>query len=93
VAGIEEGALSSTVNLFPNPTNGVANVEFNTKASGMATLEVFNLIGERVAFETLGNLPAGLNRANLDLSSVQAGIYLVNLNAGGETTTMRITKQ
>jgi thiol-disulfide isomerase/thioredoxin len=93
VAGIEEGALSSTVNLFPNPTNGVANVEFNTKAAGMATLEVFNLIGERVAFETLGNLPAGLNRANLDLSSVEAGIYLVNLNAGGETTTMRITKQ
>jgi hypothetical protein len=93
VAGIEEGSLSSTVNLFPNPTNGVANVEFNTKAAGMATLEVFNLIGERVAFETLGNLPAGLNRANLDLSSVEAGIYLVNLNAGGETTTMRITKQ
>ena len=93
VAGIEEGALSSTVNLFPNPTNGVANVEFNTKSAGMATLEVFNLIGERVAFETLGNLPAGLNRANLDLSSVEAGIYLVNLNAGGETTTMRITKQ
>jgi hypothetical protein len=93
VAGIEEGALSSTVNLFPNPTHGVANVEFNTKAAGMATLEVFNLIGERVAFETLGNLPAGLNRANLDLSSVEAGIYLVNLNAGGETTTLRITKQ
>jgi thiol-disulfide isomerase/thioredoxin len=93
VAGIEEGALSSTVNLFPNPTNGVANVEFNTKAAGMATLEVYNLIGERVAFEILGNLPAGLNRANLDLSSVEAGIYLVNLNAGGETTTMRITKQ
>jgi len=51
------------------------------------------LIGERVMFNTLGNLPAGLNRANLDLSGVQAGIYLVNLNAGGETTTMRITKQ
>ncbi|HAT47724.1 MAG TPA: hypothetical protein DCS71_02260, partial [Flavobacteriales bacterium] len=39
------------------------------------------------------NLPAGLNRANFDLSGLQAGIYLVNLNAGGETTTMRITKQ
>jgi len=93
VAGMEEGALSSTVNVFPNPTNGVTNVEFNTKEAGMATVEVYNLIGERVVFNTLGNLPAGLNRANLDLSGVEAGIYLVNLNAGGETTTMRVTKQ
>jgi len=93
VAGIVEGALSSTVNVFPNPTNGVTNVEFNTKEAGMATVEVYNLIGERVVFSTLGNLPAGLNRANLDLSGVEAGIYLVNLNAGGETTTMRVTKQ
>jgi thiol-disulfide isomerase/thioredoxin len=93
VAGIVEGALSSTVNVFPNPTNGATNIEFNTKAAGMATVEVYNLIGERVVFNTLGNLPAGLNRANLDLSGVEAGIYLVNLNAGGETTTMRVTKQ
>ncbi len=93
VAGIEEGALSSTVNVFPNPTNGVTNLEFSTKSAGMATVEVYNLIGERVVFNTLGNLPAGLNRANLDLSGVEAGIYLVNLNAGGETTTMRVTKQ
>ena len=93
VAGIDEANLAATVNVFPNPTNGNTNVEFNTTTAAMATVEVYNLIGERVMFNTLGNLPAGLNRANLDLSSVQAGIYLVNLNAGGETTTMRITKQ
>ena len=93
VAGIDEANLAATVNVFPNPTNGNTNVEFNTTTAAMATVEVYNLIGERVMFNTLGNLPAGLNRANLDLSGVQAGIYLVNLNAGGETTTMRITKQ
>ena len=45
-----------------------------------------------VFFNSLGNLSAGSNRVNLDLGSVEAGIYLVNLNAGGETTTMRVTK-
>ena len=93
VTGIDEITLSSTAVAFPNPTNGNANVEFNTTTAAMASLEVINLIGERVMFNTLGNLPAGLNRANFDLSGLQAGIYLVNLNAGGETTTMRITKQ
>jgi hypothetical protein len=93
VAGIEEGALSSTVNIFPNPTSNNTQVEFTTKQAGMATLEVFNLIGERVVFQTLGNLPVGTNRAVVDMAGLNAGIYLVNLNAGGETTTMRVTKQ
>ena len=93
VAGVEEANFASTVNVFPNPTNGVTNVEFNTVEAGMATVEVYNLIGERVMFNTLGNLPAGMNRANIDLSAMEAGIYLVNLNAGGENTTLRVTKQ
>jgi len=29
----------------------------------------------------------------VDFSSMDAGIYLVNVNAGGETTTLRVTKQ
>ena len=70
----------------------MSNVEFNSTAAAMATVEVYNLIGERVFFNSFGNLPAGSNRVNLDLGSVEAGVYLVNLNAGGETTTMRVTK-
>ena len=93
VTRIDEFTLSSTAIAFPNPTNGNASLEFTTTTAAMASLEVINLIGERVMFNALGNLPAGLNRANFDLSGLQAGIYLVNLNAGGETTTMRITKQ
>ena len=93
VTGVQENELAKSVRVFPNPTSGMTNFEFNTAASGMATVEVYNLLGERVLFNTLGNLPAGLNRANLDLSAMEAGIYLVSLNAGGETTTARITKQ
>ena len=93
VSGLNEVSLASSINVFPNPTRGLTSVEFTTAQAGMATLEVYNLVGERVLFNTLGNLPAGLNRTNLDCSGMEAGIYLVNVNAGGETTTMRITKQ
>lgn len=93
VSGLNEVSLASSINVFPNPTRGLTSVEFTTTEAGMATLEVYNLVGERVLFNTLGNLPAGLNRTNLDCSGMEAGIYLVNINAGGETTTMRITKQ
>ena len=93
VAGIDEAHLAASVNVFPNPTRGHANLEFMTTTATMASAEVHNVMGERVMFEDLGNLPAGLNRANLDLSGVQAGIYLVTLNAGGEITALRIIKQ
>ena len=93
VSSVNEASLATSINVFPNPTRGLASLEFTTAKAGMATVEVYNLVGERVLFDGLGNLPAGLNRTTLDCSGMEAGIYLVNVNAGGETTTMRITKQ
>ena len=92
-SNVNEASLATSINVFPNPTRGLASLEFTTAKAGMATVEVYNLVGERVLFDGLGNLPAGLNRTTLDCSGMEAGIYLVNVNAGGETTTMRITKQ
>ena len=92
-AGVEEADLATTLNVYPNPTNGLTTLEFNNGASGMANLEVFNLVGERVVAESYGNLASGENRIQLDLSGLNAGIYLVNLNVAGETTTLRLTKQ
>lgn len=93
VAGIGEANLAASVSMFPNPTNGHVHVEFNTTKAATAHLEVYNLIGRRMAFEGIGNLPAGLNHANLDLTGLPAGIYIVKLDAGGETTPLRISKQ
>ena len=79
--------------VFPNPTSGVTNVQFTSAVAANATMEVFNLVGERVFCQAFGTLPAGSHTVStLNLEAVKAGVYLVNLNAGGETTTMRVTK-
>ncbi len=92
VSSLEESSLSETVALFPNPTQGVSSIQFTSAVAANATMEVFNLVGERVAVQEFGTLPAGPHRLELNLEAVKAGVYLVNLNAGGETTTMRVTK-
>ena len=92
VSSVDEASLMETVAMFPNPTQGLTNVQFSSAKAGNATLEVLNLIGERVISQDFGTLPAGEHRLALDLGSVKAGIYLVNLNAGGETSTLRVTK-
>ena len=56
-------------------------------------MEVTNLLGERVMMEDFGTLSAGTHRMELNLEGFEAGLYLVNFTAGGETTTLRVTKQ
>ena len=89
----EELSLASTVTMFPNPTQGLSNLQFTTTVAEIATLEVINLLGETVIRESFGSLPAGTHRVELNLEDAKAGVYLVNLNAGGQTTTLRFTKQ
>ena len=43
--------------------------------------------------EDFGTLSAGTHRMELNLEGFDAGLYLVNFTAGGETTTLRVTKQ
>ena len=92
VSDVDEASLVETLAVFPNPTQGVSNIQFTSAVAANATMEVFNLVGERVAAQEFGTLPAGAHRLELNLEAMKAGVYLVNLNAGGETSTMRLTK-
>lgn len=89
--GVEEAELSSSVNVFPNPFNEQTTLSFTTAQSGDATIVAYNLVGEKVIDMNLGNIPAGQQRVELDFASMEAGIYLVSLTAGGETCTLRVT--
>lgn len=89
--GLEEQTLSDVTRVFPNPFVDQTNVQFTTSEAAEAALVVYNLVGEQVINDNLGTLPAGEHNHVLDFNGVTAGIYLVTLNAGGQTTTMRVT--
>ena len=89
----EEVTLASTVTMFPNPTQGLSNIQFTTGVAAKTSFDVTNLLGERVMMEDFGTLSAGTHRVELNLDGFEAGLYLVNFTAGGETTTLRLTKQ
>ena len=89
--GVEEQTLSDVTRVFPNPFVDQTNLQFTTAEAAEASLVVYNLVGEQVINDNLGTLPAGEHNHMLDFNGVTAGIYLVTLNAGGQTTTMRVT--
>ena len=91
VTGITENDLTSSVNVFPNPFTDNTTLSFSAAEAGQAAVVVYNLIGEKVIEMNLGNIAAGTQSLQLNFSSLEAGIYLVNLNAGNETSTLRVT--
>jgi hypothetical protein len=91
VTGITENDLTSSVNVFPNPFTDNTTLSFSAAEAGPASVVVYNLVGKKVIEMNLGNISAGTQTFELDFASMEAGIYLVSLTAGNETSTLRVT--
>ena len=79
------------LSVAPNPSRGDARVRVELPAAGDVSVEVYDLLGRRVATLTQGSRGAGVHTLDLP-ASVAAGTYLVRLRAGGEQRVERITR-
>lgn len=68
---------NENINVFPNPNNGLFNVEINV--IGEFTLEVINLVGQLVY---QSKLSSGINKVELKTKS---GVYYYNVTENGKT--------
>ena len=75
----------------PNPTTDAAQLRLSLGEAAPARVEVFSVLGARVAQQDLGPLGSGAHTVDLDASAWAAGIYIVRLTAGGQTATTRLT--
>ncbi len=89
--GGKESELVSITNLFPNPATDETNVNIDLKKSGNVTVSIVNLIGQEVNAVNAGTLNAGNNNIKLNLGSLKAGIYFINVGVDGSTTTKKLT--
>ena len=80
--GIKTISANDAISIFPNPTSGIVNINAVEVSS---SVEVFNVIGEKVYSNTLVK---GNN--TLDLSSLANGAYFVKLNSNGAITTKKV---
>ena len=77
----------STVSVFPNPSNGVVNVELNATTSAAVT--VVDVLGQ-VIYSANTNFLAG-QRQMIDLSNNAKGMYILSIEGEGVNTVERIT--
>ncbi|NDD50405.1 MAG: T9SS C-terminal target domain-containing protein [Flavobacteriia bacterium] len=90
---VDEPAVSG-LSVYPNPANGPVAIAFTAKASSTATINVFNVLGQRVnSFDAA--VFAGKNeiRWNLDAANgslVENGNYLLEVVVDGEKSIQRV---
>lgn len=76
-----------SLNIYPNPTNGKFNMEFN-KAS-VQKITVYSVLGDIISEI---NIPSDSGNVSFDLSEQPNGIYFIRINAGENTMMKKIIK-
>jgi len=67
---------------YPNPFNPKTDIRFSLPQPANVRLEIFNIIGQKVATLVDRHMSAGSHSVTWDGSSVASGIYLYRLQAG-----------
>lgn len=75
---------------FPNPFNPSTVIRFSIPLSGEVSLEVFNIMGEKIQTLVSGNLSAGNHEVIFDATGFPSGLYLYRLNAGESVTVKKM---
>jgi hypothetical protein len=87
---------------YPNPFNPETSIKFSVEQTGRATLEIFNLLGQKVAtlfddvveagfYQTVKFSAAGGSASGGNGASLTSGIYFYRLESGGRTEVKKLT--
>jgi hypothetical protein len=75
---------------YPNPFNPSTSIEFAIPTQSMVELEVYNLLGERIALLISEELPAGFYKTSFSGSTLPSGIYFYRIKAGSFVETKKL---
>jgi len=70
---------------YPNPFNPSTTIEFSLQKAGMTKLDVYNILGQKVASLVNENLNVGQHSVSFNASNLSSGIYLYRLSSGNYT--------
>ena len=68
---------------YPNPFNPATTIAFSLPTSGLVSLDVFNVLGQKVESLVTGNFSAGSHSVRWNAAGQPSGVYFYRLNVDG----------
>ncbi len=77
--------------VWPNPSNGLFNINLNLNNHQKVTISIYSIIGQRVFNSDYNNLSAGRNTFDIQLpSNIASGIYICRIMSGSTIQSKKI---
>ncbi|MDF1570940.1 MAG: fasciclin domain-containing protein [Bacteroidales bacterium] len=78
----EEISIFSNAVVYPNPASDLINFRFEMSNSSEVSIEVYDIVGQKVTERYLGVLPTGGHDYVMGTESMENGIYIIIVNSG-----------
>ena len=92
VQGVEFTKLDKNISIYPNPTKGIVNINFSDTWRGDVECEIIDIFGRPVYERILDNNNASSSH-NIDISSSNDGLYIIQLVQGDKKTMYKVIKE
>jgi hypothetical protein len=93
VLGTEEIEQVQQAVIMPNPSNGVASLQFELLNASDVTITVLDVAGKEVQNTALNQLTSGLHNVALESAKWNSGVYFVNIASNGTVLTKKFVKK
>jgi hypothetical protein len=88
---IEESFIANeSVNVYPNPSSGIVNINYELKSASDVEVSVIDLTGSKIRNFDLGSKQDMAHNFTLDISDLNNGLYFVRIQASNSVITRRI---
>ena len=85
--------LPSSISLsqnYPNPFNGSTIIGYSLRANSNVTIEIFDILGRRIAALDQGRQEAGNHKVIWDSNELASGVYYYRIKAGDVSETRKM---
>ncbi|RLD54477.1 MAG: hypothetical protein DRJ01_17990 [Bacteroidetes bacterium] len=73
--------IFTRVEIYPNPVNQTAELSLHLSKSSNVYIEIFNILGKKIRACKIGKLPMGNSNLNIDVNSLEKGLYLFRIKS------------
>jgi len=90
ITGITEKDASTSVNVYPNPSKGITNVNISLANLSNVEMNILDITGKKVWSQNAGSMTAGTYNVKVDVSNFESGVYFYQLITETGTTTKKL---